>query len=245
MLRFNLLPDVIKNLIILNGLFYLGTVVIESTTNFPVTNYLALHYPLSPDFQPFQFVTSIFMHGGLTHLFFNMFALYMFGSALEQIWGGPRFLLYYLLTGIGASFFNLGVEYWQYTSATAELSNSTIELILRGDIDALSLITNESMADISKAFGVIHGSTIGASGAVFGILLAFGMVLPNQPIYFIFFPAPIKAKYLVIGYGLLELSRGLQYNPADNIAHFAHLGGMVIGFLILQYWKKKNGTLMR
>ncbi|WP_421754230.1 rhomboid family intramembrane serine protease [Croceimicrobium sp.] len=242
MQRFNLLPMVIKNLIIINGLFFLGMIVLGSSFGINLGYYLGLHLPISEAFQPHQLITHIFMHANFTHLLFNMFALWMFGFELENIWKPKRFLNYYLLTGLGAAALHLGTLYWEFNSIAAELSAEQLSIIKSQGAQAI--LEGKNFVDplMAHANGLLNGSTVGASGAVFGILLAFGMMFPNRPIFLMFFPIPIKAKYLVAGYGLLELYSGFQMNTHSNVAHFAHLGGMLFGFLILRYWKKKHGT---
>lgn len=221
------MPTVTKNLIIINILVFLGTLVAQRY-NIDLTNYLGLHFFLASDFNPAQLITYMFMHGGFSHLFFNMFALFMFGSALEQTWGPKRFLLYYILCGIGAGLIQEGVQYYQYVTELSHYSQIDIGSRIISLNEYLNLLT-----------------TVGASGSVFAILLAFGMLFPNNQILVFPIPFPIKAKYLIAGYALLELYLGMSNNPGDNIAHFAHLGGMVFGFILIMYWRKKsrnNGT---
>lgn len=240
MQRFNLLPDVIKNLIIINGLFFLGSSALTSAFGIPVDEYLALHLPSSGLFKPFQLVSHLFMHANLRHILFNMFALWMFGYALENIWGGKRFLNYYLITGLGAALLHFGAQYFEFHLATQSLSIEQIELIKTEGYQILKNGQNYTNAAMAQANLILNTPTVGASGAVFGILLAFGMTFPNQPIY-IYFLFPIKAKYFVIIFGLIELYSGFS-EFGGQVAHFAHLGGMLFGFLILQYWKKKRGN---
>ena len=203
---FDRITPVVKNLIIINVIVFLGQGA------FPQMEfYLMGHYPLSPEFMPWQMVTHMFMHGGFTHLLFNMFALFVFGSALEKVWGPKRFLIYYLLCGIGAFFFyefTLGIDIYQQIG---------------------SFNPNRDL-----------GWVLGASGSVFGLLLGFGMLFPNTQLMLLFPPIPIKAKYFVIGYGAIELMMAFNNSPGDNVAHFAHLGGMIFGIILLKYWKKKG-----
>ena len=208
---FGSIPPVTKNLLIINLLCYLAQYVVASKTG---TDYLAfwggLHYVGGDTFYPHHLITYMFLHCYFQHMFFNMFAVFMFGRALESMWGQKRFLFYYMATGIGAGLIQLLVWYFMYDMPGAP------DYIL-------SVI-----------------SVIGASGAVFGILVAFGMTFPNSELFIIPFPFPIKAKYFVIGYGLLELYLGFANNPADPVAHFAHLGGLIFGVIIILYWKKKD-----
>ena len=227
---FSQLPEVIKNLLIINGLLYFATISLESY-GIHLNNLLGLHQFQSNNFMPHQLITHFFMHANFTHLFFNMFALWMFGKVLENVWGGKRFLIYYMLTALGAATLHLIVSQYQILQLSIEYP-ALITLAKQGLYDPNNI-------DSLKLTQLITTPTVGASGAVFGILLAFGMLFPNTLLY-IYMIMPIKAKYFVIIYGILELYLGLNNNPADNVAHFAHLGGMVFGFLILKYWQKNN-----
>lgn len=214
---FSVLPIVVKNLLIINVLFFLATIATDVVLHIDLKDYLGLHYIGASDFQPFQLVTYMFMHGNFAHLFFNMFALWMFGNTLENIWGANRFLLFYFICGIGAGLVQELVQYIQFVT-TLE-GYETVRITANMD-DYLNMMT-----------------TVGASGAVYGILLAFGMMFPNSTLY-IYFAIPIKAKWFVLLYGIIELYSGL--NGADNVAHFAHLGGMLFGLILILYWKKKG-----
>ena len=225
--NFSELPDVVKNLLILNGLFFLATVSL-SNLGIDLVKILGLHQFQSTDFRPHQLITHLFMHGNFTHLFFNMFALWMFGKILENVWGSKRFLIYYMITGIGAAFIHLLISQYQIIS----ISNQIPEMVNL----AIDGRYNPSIPISKKLTQLIITPTVGASGAVFGLLLAFGMLFPNALLY-LYFAIPIKAKYFVIGYGLIELYAGISNNPADNVAHFAHLGGMIFGFFLIKYWK--------
>lgn len=207
---FSYLPPVVKNLLIINGLFFLADLTL-SARGIDLAKYLGLHYYSAENFYPFQYITYMFMHGSFSHLFFNMFALWMFGYALENYWGSKRFLFYYLVTGIGAGMIQTLAMTWD--------------------------IHNLGMSNPALVQAFINNSvTIGASGAVFGILLAFGMIFPNTLIY-IYFLFPLKAKWFVLIYGLIELFAGIA-DSGGNIAHFAHLGGMLFGIILILYWKK-------
>jgi len=195
---FNSIPVVTRNLLLINLIIWGACNFI----NFPLVEILALHDLKFGGFYLYQLITYQFTHVEFVHMFFNMFALFMFGRVLENYWGPSRFFTYYMVTGIGAGIIQLCIYYFQGIPAIM----------------------------------------IGASGAVFGILLAFGMIFPNAPLMIIPFPFPIKAKYLVIGYGLLELTMGVANSSGDNIAHFAHLGGMLWGIILILYWRKKNGN---
>ena len=232
-----LMPPVVKNLLIINGLFFLATIAFSTSFGVDLVNYLGLHVPQSEHFKPHQLVSYIFMHGSMSHIAFNMFALWMFGTSIENYWGGKRFLTYYLITGLGAGFIHLGVVEAQLISIASELSFEEIELVKQEGLAILESGRNYSDPVLSKLNILINTPTVGASGAVFGLLLAFGMMFPNAQIY-LYFLLPIKAKYFVIMYGAFELWSGIQNNPGDNVAHFAHLGGMLFGYILIKYWQK-------
>jgi len=237
---FSHLPEVVKNLLIINGLFFLATITLDDM-GFDMYHLFGLHQFQSDDFMPHQLVTHIFMHGNLTHLIFNMFALWMFGKVLENVWGGKRFLIYYMITGLGAAIIHLGVSQYEIMSLQAQISTTDLSRLLDDGKYILENNQNYTNPIMGKLNLLIHTPTVGASGAVFGVLLAFGMLFPNALLY-IYLAIPIKAKYFVILYGILELYAGISNNPADNVAHFAHLGGMIFGFLLIKYWKKNSNT---
>tara|TARA_E500000331_G_C17183534_1_gene681603 strand:- start:76 stop:786 length:711 start_codon:yes stop_codon:yes gene_type:complete len=226
--NFNELPVVVKNLLIINGLLFLATISLNNL-GIDLVKIFGLHQFQSNDFRPHQIITHLFMHGSFTHLFFNMFALWMFGKILENIWGQKKFLIYYMITGIGAAAIHLIFCQYQIIN----ISNQIPELV---NI-AIEGKYNPSIPLSKKLTQLIITPTVGASGAVFGLLLAFGMLFPNALLY-LYFAIPIKAKYFVIGYGLIELYAGISNNPADNVAHFAHLGGMIFGYFLIKYWKQ-------
>jgi len=225
---FSILPEVVKNLLIINGLFFLITIVIGNRFNIDLNQLLGLHYPKADSFKPYQIITYMFMHGGFWHIAMNMFALWMFGTSIENYWGGKRFLIYYLITGLGAAFIHYLVVYFtQIAPAVSE-------------INALNTMGQISNADeYLKVFYNSIPPVVGASGAIYGLLLAFGMLFPEQIIY-LYFAIPIKAKYFVILFGLFELFTGIKNSSSDNVAHFAHLGGMLFGFILIKYWRKKG-----
>jgi membrane associated rhomboid family serine protease len=232
---FRILPPVVKNLLIINTLFFLGTIALSNRID--LDQYLGLHYFTSPVFRPHQLVTYMFMHGSFTHILFNMFALWMFGNVLENVWGPKRFLIYYMVTGIGAGLIQLLVLYFRISSIEGTLDPQIINMVQEKGYDLLMEGKNYADPVIGKLNLLINTTTIGASGAVFGILLAFGMMFPNSLIY-VYFAIPVKAKYFVMIYGAIELFSGVS-GTADNVAHFAHLGGMIFGYLLLLYWKKR------
>ncbi len=235
-----MMPVVVKNLLIINGLFFLATLSFGGAFQINLIKILGLHMPGSPDFEPFQLVTHMFMHANFSHIFFNMFALWMFGTAIENLMGSKRFLTYYLITGFGAAFLHLGVSYIEALSLRSELlaaGYTAADLRHFIDTGTYRVISGASETTLVAYLTKYFIPTVGASGAVFGILLAFGMFFPNSYIY-LFFAIPVKAKYFVIGYGLLELYFGFTSN--GNVAHFAHLGGMIFGYLLIRYWRKRR-----
>lgn len=272
--KFSILPPVVKNLLIINGLFYLATMALGKAFNINLNDILGLHYVGASDFSPYQYVSYMFMHSDskITHILFNMFALWMFGNAIENVWGSKRFLIYYFITGIGAAIiytFWIGIEirpvvqavdYFlnnpslegfgefinskQFIVANYEIQNNLREFIptfskLEVYDKGAALQEAITFASQYKEDYLNAHTVVGASGAVYGILLAFGMMFPNQLIY-LYFAIPVKAKWVVMGFGALELFSGLSNKAGDNVAHFAHLGGMLFGFLIIMYWKKKG-----
>lgn len=233
---FKMLPPVVKNLLIINVLMFLATLAIQSAFHFDLTDKLGLFFPKTSYFKPYQFVTHIFMHGGFSHLFLNMFALWMFGNAIENIWGGKRFFLYYMVTGLGAAFLHTLVNYITYSSHAGQLDPEAVRDIMSNGYDYIK--NQQGYIDpVMRSLQSLTVPTVGASGAVFGILLAFGMMFPNSRIY-VYFAIPIKAKYFVMIYGAIELYSGIANQQGDNIAHFAHLGGMLFGLIFILIWKK-------
>ncbi len=234
----NNIPPVVKNLIIINVLFYVATYILE-LKGIRLSSYLGLYFPVSENFRLHQIFTHMFMHGSLMHIFFNMYALYIFGRVLESVWGPKRFLLYYLITGIGAAFLHSFVNFLEYESLINKMSPETIEYVKTEGPALWNEGKNFSDNLAGKLNMLLNIPTVGASGAVFGILLAFGMLFPNTQLMLLFPPIPIKAKYFVMGYGAIELYLGFSH-PGSNIAHFAHLGGMLFGFILIKYWQKNS-----
>ena len=234
--NYSLLPPVVKNLLIINGIMYLATVAFE-TRGIDLAGIFGLHYFTSSLFQFWQPITYMFMHGSFSHLFFNMFALWMFGAALENSWNEKRFLLYYMVCGIGAGLIQMLVIGLKVHLLTQNLSPESIQMVLDNGTKVLNLGQNY-IGDMGAFNLAINTATVGASGSVFGLLLAFGMMYPNNLIY-VYFLLPIKAKWFVVVYGVLELWLGVS-GANDNVAHFAHLGGMLFGFFLILYWNKGN-----
>ena len=235
---FNAIPPVVKNLIIINALMLLATYIL-SMRGIDLTKILGLHYIASPKFEPYQIITHMFMHGGFTHLLFNMFALWMFGRILEGVWGPKRFFIYYFATGLGAAVLHTFVNFIEYQSVISKMSPDQIDLVMKQGADIWMQGKNYSDPLMGKLNLLLNVPTVGASGAVFGVLLGFGMLFPNTQLMLLFPPIPIKAKYFVIGYGLIELYLGLA-RPGSDVAHFAHLGGMLFGYLLIRYWNKNS-----
>ena len=210
------------NLIVINALIYLITVMVGEK----MYELFSLFYPASPLFKPMQLVTHMFMHGSTMHLFSNMFALFMFGTVLEQVWGAQRFLFFYFVTGIGAMLLHTAVQAFIIHNFTGSFAPSL-----------------EVINQLPDAAAIYMTPTVGASGAIFGILIAFGTLFPNTELMMLFLPIPIKAKYFVLMYIAWELYRGISMSEGDNVAHFAHLGGALFGFILVKYWNRNRNSL--
>ena len=234
--NYSLLPPVVKNLLIINGIMYLATRVFE-TRGIDLSALLGLHYFTSPRFEFWQPITYMFMHGSFWHLFFNMFALWMFGATLENSWGNKRFLIYYMVCGIGAGLVQLLVIGLKISALTKNISPDAVQMIYENGAQILVEGKNY-IGNFGALNAALNTATVGASGSVFGLLLAFGMMYPNSVIY-IYFLLPVKAKWFVVFYGAIELFYGVT-GTQDGIAHFAHLGGMLFGFFLILYWNKGN-----
>jgi membrane associated rhomboid family serine protease len=272
--RFQILPPVVKNILIISGILFLATELLKLKSGIDLTDHLGLHYYSAELFKPYQFITYIFMHGDLSHIFFNMFAVWTFGSVLENVWGSKRFLVFYLITGLGAalaqyivfyfdissfdqdvnallqssdiekftSFFNNGGLKGRITSATVGQYNSFVEeynLALTQDVNQAVFLAKEFLSSIQQHYINAH-VVVGASGSLFGLLGAFGLMFPNTVLYMMFIPIPIKAKYFVAIYGAIELFSGISQFSGDNVAHFAHLGGLAVGLVIVLIWRKNR-----
>ena len=257
------ISPIVKNLIILNAILFLATYIVGMQYQVSLTNILGLHYPASAFFQPYQFVTHMFMHGGFMHILFNMYALWLFGTAIENAWGGQRFLFYYFFTGLGAAVLHTFVNHIIFSNMASTIiafqNDPSIELF-KQFVESNKSYLSQSIYDFinrwsmspddwgyaKNALSIMEGiylrainiPTVGASGAVFGILLAFGMMFPNTQLMLLIPPVPIKAKWLVVGYGAIELYLGFS-RTGSSIAHFAHVGGMLFGFILIKYWIAK------
>jgi len=236
------MPPVVKNIIMLNVLMLLAGYVIKTITGVDLTELLGMYFPKSEQFMPFQIVTHIFMHGGFMHLLLNMYALFVFGQILESVWGPKRFFIYYMVCGIGAAFVHETVILFQYQKLMNIISPEQLQIVLDEGTKFFregKVFTDPTMQSLQV---LLNTPTVGASGAVFGILLAFGVLFPNTELLLLIPPMPIKAKYLVIGYGAIELYFAMT-QPNSNIAHAAHLGGMLFGYILIKYWRRTTNTL--
>lgn len=254
------LPPIVKNLLIINLIMYLAAAMLPSVFarygyNIRVEDFLGMHYFSASQFNPAQMITYMFMHApypNIMHIFFNMFALFMFGPILEYVWGSRRFLVYYLVTGIGAGLVQQLFWYVDLGGLFSAMSNA----VASGSADALVpyshkllqyyRISGEIAAIPVEQIALMRAElqnallTVGASGSIFGLLLAFGWLFPEQRLYLMFIPVPIKARYFVAGYAVIELFLGVANFRGDSVAHFAHLGGMLFGIILILYWRKKG-----
>ncbi|RZL52733.1 MAG: rhomboid family intramembrane serine protease, partial [Pedobacter sp.] len=220
------IPPVVKNLLIINIILFVATYLLPSLN---LGNMLAVYYFDSPNFRFWQPITYMFMHGGIGHIFFNMFALYSFGSLLESRWGAKKFLTFYFITGLGALALQMAVQAYEVHSVLGQV---TLPYGWQQKI-----MSNEAIATLQGVYG---SQMVGASGAIFGLLVAFGMLYPNAELLILFIPVPVKAKYIIPVYILIELSLGIAQIQGDSIAHYAHLGGALIGFILIKIWKDKD-----
>jgi membrane associated rhomboid family serine protease len=273
------LPAVTKNILILNIILFLGTEFYYMTKGIHLSYFLGEHYPLSSAWRVWQPITCMFMHGGIAHLVLNMFGLYMFGSVLERYWGPKKFLVFYMVCGLGGTITDFAVQYTRVESKFRAVNEyienpgeeKLVSLIKSGEVVIYSKVPGmqEEFRSMTETYDALKAKgqdkeadqvsvnyfkstykpiirdlndriSIGASGAIFGLLLAFGMIFPNVELMFLFIPYPIKAKFVVIIYGCIELFSGLAQFKGDNIGHFAHLGGMLFGFVLLWYWKNRD-----
>lgn len=217
----NNIPTITKNLLIVNVVVFLATYLFR-TIGVDLNNVLGLHFFLAPDFHIYQLFTYMFAHGGFSHIFFNMFALWMFGCIVERTWGPKKFLTYYIVCGVGAGLFQELAQFAQfYFIASEQLPHFTLAQTMK--------VANAAFLNL--------WTTVGASGAVYGILLAFGMLYPEERIFIFPLPVPIKAKWFVMGYAAIELFMAYS-STGDGVAHLAHLGGMVFGFFLIRYWRR-------
>ena len=215
------IPVITKNLLIINVLVFVATYALRGL-NIDLDTLLGLHFILAPDFRVWQFVTYMFMHGGVTHLLMNMFMLWMFGMVVENVWGPKKFLFYYMVCGLGAGVCQELAQYGTY--------------VVEGLAQYETVRIANSIIPMSEYLNMMN--TVGASGAIYGVLLAFGMLFPEERMFIIPIPVPIKAKWIVIGSVVVELFSAIGTSN-DGVAHLAHLGGMLFGFILIRYWKKQ------
>jgi membrane associated rhomboid family serine protease len=220
------IPPVVKNLLIINAIFFLAK-WIAMQQGIALEQYLAVFYFDSPFFKIWQVITYMFMHADLMHIFFNMFGLFMFGGILETRWGAKRFINFYLITGLGALALQWAVQAFEIYQITGSITNN---------LDTLNLVG----AQVGKFREIYAGPMLGASGAVFGVMTAFAMLYPNVELYLMFIPVPVKAKYFIPIYIVIELFLGVRGFAGDSVAHFAHLGGALFGFILVKLWKDKD-----
>ena len=221
---FQLIPPVIKNLVIINVLIFLAEYTLGAAFRERTEELFALHDVHSAFFRPYQLLTYLFLHGSWEHVLYNMFALWMFGSILENYWGPKRFLIFYIICGLGAAVAHLAVLYPEMASY----------------MDDFHMLPLEHQQDlVNDPRFIVNEPTVGASGAIFGCLAAMGYLFPNSLIYLYFF-VPIKVKWFVLGYAALELFSGVRATAGDNVAHWAHLGGGLVGLLLVIYWNRTS-----
>ena len=236
--------ETVKQLIIINILFFIGTQLVSG----PAYQYLALFFPENSAFKAWQPISYMFMHGGFMHILFNIFALYSFGSALEQFWGSKKFLFFYISCGLGSALVHTGVNYYHFQEGLNTLlsngfsKSEILQLLNEGKIDTRwqELLTVSQFQNFTSAY---IGTAVGASGAIYGIIVAFAFMFPNAELALMFVPIPIKAKYFVPGLVLVDLYLGISGKSifgGGGIAHFAHVGGALFGFIIMWYWKKNQ-----
>jgi membrane associated rhomboid family serine protease len=232
------IPPVVKNLLIINGLFFAAKYVLRSK-GIDLDLYLGAFYFDSPLFKIWQPISYMFMHNDFMHILFNMFALFTFGTVLEHRWGAKRFINFYLITGLGALALQWGVqafEVYQITGTSLAHQILPLSSLERGAYDPAIYTATQA----STLYGTYFGPMIGASGAIFGLLVAFGMLYPNTELYIMFIPVPVKAKYIIPVYIVIELFLGVAQFQGDSVAHYAHLGGALLGFILVKLWKEKN-----
>lgn len=232
-------PGAVTVIIIVNVIFF-------AVSNIPsledvMIGTFALYFPLNPAFQWWQLVTNMFMHGGVMHILFNMYGVYAFGALLERVWGPRRFVVFYFLCGLGAAVIYLAVNYYKFTGLETSfladgISQSDLHAILSKSWDSINMVAND---DLRAFWRIFHVPALGASGAVYGILVAFGMLFPNVKLMLVFLPVPVPAKYFIPGLVALDLFSGVTGVSifGGGIAHFAHVGGALIGFLLMLWWR--------
>lgn len=239
------ITETVKQLLIINVLFFIGSMIVGE----PAYRILSLYFPEHPDFKFWQPLTHMFMHGGILHLFFNMFALFSFGSLLEHVWGGKKFLFFYVSCGLGAAALHIGINYLSFYDVVDTLmaqglaKQQILTALQTQDYTIFNGKIDQTTFDVMA--GAYYIPAVGASGAIYGLLVAFAMLAPNAELSLMFVPIPIKAKYFVPGLLAIDLFLGLNGNSifgrgGSGIAHFAHIGGALVGFIMMWYWKKNS-----
>ncbi|UQD56244.1 rhomboid family intramembrane serine protease [Flavobacterium sp. K5-23] len=236
--------ETVKQLIIVNILFFIGTLAVGDVAY----KMLAMYFPENNSFQYWQPISHMFMHGGFMHIFFNMFALYSFGSALEQVWGSKKFLFFYISCGLGAALVHTGINYYSFNEAVNTLMANGFtkaEILQTLNDGKVNTIWETLMpaSEYQEFISTFLGTVVGASGAIYGVIVAFAFMFPDAELALMFIPVPIKAKYFVPGLVLVDLYLGISGQSifgGGGIAHFAHVGGALFGFLIMWYWKKNQ-----
>lgn len=247
----NTMTDTVKHLLIINVVMFIGTLTVGGAAigeNTLFYDWFALHFPQNELFKPWQIITHMFMHGGFMHIFFNMFALWMFGTAVEQRFGSKKFIFFYISSGLGAALLMIGYYYYQFYSGMSVLNESGLDQAqtmstLKSGYNMYDTRWAQylSQDQLQNFVGVFNSTMVGASGAIMGVLVAFGMLYPESKLMLIFLPIPIKAKYFIpaiIGLDLISAITGQSFFSPSNTAYMAHIGGALTGFLIMWYWKK-------
>ncbi|MGB1806555.1 MAG: rhomboid family intramembrane serine protease [Flavobacteriaceae bacterium] len=235
------LSETVKHLLIINGLFFFATLALGPV----VYDWFSLHYFDSPKFQLWQLLTHMFMHGDFGHIFFNMFGLYMFGTPLEQLWGRNKFIFFYLSTGFGAALLQMGLYYFQVQQGVMELeslglNSSAIQEFLQSSALSPSVMEQADIGNLRNAYQAYSAVLVGASGALYGVLVGFAMLFPNAQLMLLFPPIPIRAKFLVPILIVVDLFFGFSSYSMGPIAHFAHVGGALTGLLMMWYWRRNQ-----
>lgn len=251
--RFSAFPPVIKNLLIANILAFIATYVLQSQ-GYDLVEHFGLHYFESSNFHWYQLITSMFLHGGFLHIALNMYGLWLFGQMIENYYGSSRFLIFYAICGIGSGIIQEAslYVYYHHVAKMVEIFSSEpsmpgFSVVVSKYFTGIGGYPQPTTIDEAKAvlaslykFSIDNSNTIGASGAIFGVLTAFGIIYAEVPLFIMFIPIPIKAKYAIIGYCVFELYSGLADRAGDNVAHFAHLGGALFGAILVLSWRKRS-----
>jgi membrane associated rhomboid family serine protease len=236
------IPPAVKNLIFINAIMLLAYWAVDSVFAINLNSILGIYFPKSELFKPIQIVTHMFMHADFWHLFFNMYALYIFGAVLENVWGPKRFLIYYFVCGLGAVVIHESVIAFQFYHLAHTISADNLQFVINEGTAYLNKGLRFDDPTLFKLQELLNTPTVGASGAIFGVLLAFGVLFPNTQLMLLFPPIQIRAKYFVMIYGGIELVLAI-YQPGSHIAHAAHIGGMLFGYILIRYWRKTTNTL--